>query len=796
MVARTTKPGRSSKRVRTIAALAALVVVSASGIPSALAGATDPALVAAETAEGAAAETLDQPATEEPAAVDESEPAQVAEEPVEAPVAEPDEEPVTDEPVDVPAVAETADDDGSDADAPTTGPSSRARASTDVAPPTSRVDEADPLADPSEQVEAAAGPWNVSAVPISDTVLEVSWTPKFNFEDVLVSIYGPDGYNSSTLVPDYVSSTTFSGLAPGSYVVTVYSAPDGEGVTVVLGPVVTAPSAPEVSVAVIEDDATVTWAAPTIAGTSPVTGYEVSVDGALPTTVAADVFSAPFADLAPGSHMASVVALTVDMDSEAGTDLFDVTAAPTAPEQLTATQDGPADIDVTWTTPAYTGYPGLDGYSVWLDDDESAAVPVAAGDLSVTLTGVAPGAHVVSVRTTSKYGDSAPATASAYVSSSPSEPLDITMERLGSDVVTIRWAAPSDPGHPGVDSYDVRLDGGGSQRVADREVTLIGVALGSHAVTVVANNEFGHSEAATFTFELAPVALPSEPVEVRATQTGPTSVLVTWDPPSTEGTSPVTGYRLTAAPILLTGLVDDDLAAAADPGTQSYEVSEDTFSYEFTNLLADTRYRFTVAAITADGVGETGQDDEQTEEWRAPSVPTDVSVTQTGARQVTFRFGAPEDEGTSAVTGYVLGVSGPDSGGYQELGADVREVVLDDLAPGRYLFRILAMNEQGADGAAVDIELVVVDGSTPPVDDPDETPVVEETPAVTSPVVNNAPVRWTGTLPATVTYTSAGPGTLARTGAEAGSVALGGALLLLMGVGALLAGRRRQGTNA
>ncbi|MGJ7440987.1 fibronectin type III domain-containing protein [Aquipuribacter sp. MA13-6] len=790
--------------MRTIAALAAVVVVGASGIPSALAGTVDPEAVAAapEVTEAAdATEDVDPgpvPVIEEP------------EEPVEAPT---ETDPAVDPEV---AVVEEPDVAAEPSlDTPATSPDAP------VPTETGGVDAADEAggggSEPDgsvtaqEDVEAAAGPLNLLATASADGDVVVTWTIDHwatlnypcrdtyqmwlyigglpgNEEPLYIEgpteTEGPPSFNVE--LPRGTTTHPFEDMPAGEYMVNLSTnCYPGEQTTVTIeGEEHVAPQPPtDLDVVVDDRAAVITWSAPSDPGTSSVTGYLVFVDDGAPQEVQAPTSSASFPDLAPGLHSVRVQAVSDHGISGAVSDAFSVTAAPTSPVAVTATQDGEDGVSVSWSVPEHAGHPGLDGYSVWLDDDEAAAVPVTVGDLSTTLTGVAPGLHTVSVRAISEYGDSAPASTQVYVGASPSVPLQVTSERLGSSRVTIRWAAPSNLGHPQLDSYDVTLDGGTPQRVTQREVTLTGVALGAHTVTVVANNEFGHSAAARYDFDLP--ALPSEPIEVEAEQTGPTSVLVFWTAPSTEGDSPIIGYRVTASPRPLFGRLDGVLAADA-PDVLTQDVGASVRSHEFTGLRPGTEYTFSVAAITEDGVGEPGSDDEQTNEWRAPSVPTNVSVTQTGDGQVTVRFGAPEDSGTSEIVGYVLGLSGPDFGGYEEFDADTREIVIDDLPPGEYAFRLLAVNEQGADGAPFDIDLVVQGEPAPPADEP----VPDD-----DPLVVNAPVRTVVTAPA-ATYTTAAPAALARTGAEAGTVALGGVLLLLMGVGAMLAGRRRQVADA
>ncbi len=473
-----------------------------------------------------------------------------------------------------------------------------------------------------------------------------------------------------------------------------------------------------------------------------------------------------------------------------------------APINLAATVNPDGDVAITWDPDGVTDMSALALVSAVSSED--ASVPNEDG--AFTFYEVMPGEYTLTI--TTDLGDESIAVSVAGDPDAPSAPTALSVVVDGSDA-TVTWSAPTSSGSGEILGYWLALLEASSTVtvLAGDPLTHVFTDLepGSYLFGVVALTGDRQGVPAFLRFEVpeAP-ALASAPTNVTAEQTGATSVLVGWDVPAQDGDSPIIGYRVSAVPMGLPGRVVTLDVEAGVPGYLSQDVGPDERSHLFEGLDAGTSYRFGVAAITDDGVGEAGTDDEQTDDWRAPSAPTGVSVEQTGRGQVTVRFGAPEDEGTSEVLGYVLGVSGPDSGGYQELEADVREVVLDDLAPGRHLFRILAVNDEGA-GEPVDVELLVEGVTVPPVDEPDEqTPVVidpvvdpplDSTPGPRTPVVGYAPVR-AGTEGMTVTRTSAGPSALARTGAEAGTVALGGVLLLLMGAGVLLAGRRRQGTNA
>lgn len=803
---RTTRPGSASRQMRTIAALAAVVVVGATGVPTALAGTTDQqdGVVASDvqpadeqTADAAGADAASTAATEVGAgdggAATPAVEAPPAGEPTTgAPAAgdpgaeRPEQEPVDDQGEEVPAAEQTAPE----APAPVVAPPEdgpRDQAVPDGGPTTSPAPSTAPLAPaPERQAVAAASTYGLVATADRDGDVVVTWDAGPNagssWEHYHLWITDNAGFWQSYDTPYEFRSSwswTFTGVPAGTYDVVVTDDGPFETVQVVVPEPTTAPDSPgDVAVAQpTPGTALVSWSAPASTGTAELQGYRVTVDGVESDLLPAGTTSLALDDLQPGAHTVSVVAVTADGTSKPGTAGFDVQTAPSAPTQVLAGHEGDGTVSVTWAAPEQAGYPALDRYVVWLDDDASTRQEVSAAELSTTLTGVAPGNRTVHVAAAGAL-TGASASAVVVVTAAPSPPLRPVATVAGRGSVALSWQPPADAGYPGVGGYAVLVDGRLDRTVdASRtDVVLDGVAAGARTFSVVALSKAGDSDAATV--GLTVPSLPSAPLQVAAQQTGPTSVLVTWLDPEDPGTSGVTGYRVTAEPQLpLLSLVDG--LGAALPPTLEQEVGSDTREWEFTGLQAGTAYDFSVTALTAEGAGDTAGDQEQTDPWAVPSAPTAVSATQTGPAQVTVTFGAPAEEGTSPVTGYVLGLSSEESDGYQEFGADVREIQVDDLAPGRYLLQLVAVNEEGV-GEPVRLEVVVE-----ATEEPDGTPD-----APVAPVVANAPVRSVDAVPAPVTATGSEPTSLARTGTEAGTVALGGVLMLLLGAGGILLGRR------
>ncbi|MGA0011166.1 MAG: trypsin-like serine protease [Candidatus Nanopelagicales bacterium] len=85
----------------------------------------------------------------------------------------------------------------------------------------------------------------------------------------------------------------------------------------------------------------------------------------------------------------------------------------------------------------------------------------------------------------------------------------------------------------------------------------------------------------------------------------------------------------------------------------------------------------------------------------APSAPTGVSATVTGAGTFTLTWNAPSSDGGSPITGYLIEQS-YDGGDWDELGitkTSATSATIIDADPGTYSYRIAAINAEGLQGA-------------------------------------------------------------------------------------------------
>ena len=139
----------------------------------------------------------------------------------------------------------------------------------------------------------------------------------------------------------------------------------------------------------------------------------------------------------------------------------------------------------------------------------------------------------------------------------PSTPLDVSAT-FGSTGVVVTWSAPATQGSAGIEGYTVSTSPGGAtcSTTGAMTCTLVGLSdTTSYTVSVVARSNAGTSPPGSFTLNASTststsgsgTGVPSAPTNLETTSSG-TNLTVSWTAPSSVGTSPVTGYRVTISP--------------------------------------------------------------------------------------------------------------------------------------------------------------------------------------------------------------------------------------------------------
>ena len=247
---------------------------------------------------------------------------------------------------------------------------------------------------------------------VATNAVEATWSaadPTSGIDHFEVSLDGGTPVN----LPASATSHTFTGVADGAHTVDVLAV-DLAGntrlatvsFTVDATPPMLSVDSPASSETISSSSVEVTWTA-----TDPTSGidhFEVSLDGGTPVVLPATATSHTFTGLADGAHTIAVKAFDVAANSQ--TESVGVTVDTTLPS-LSITSPvpgvigGSSSVKVTWSAADATS--GIDRYEVSLDGGTPVVLPATA--TSHTFTGVADGAHTITVKAFDLAGNSAAA---------------------------------------------------------------------------------------------------------------------------------------------------------------------------------------------------------------------------------------------------------------------------------------------------------------------------------------------------------------------------------------------------
>ena len=374
--------------------------------------------------------------------------------------------------------------------------------------------------------------------------------------------------------------------------------------------------------------ATVTWVAPLLNRVPQVvTGYSVEATNA--ATGIAQAFPAAggatglvVSGLTPGSYTFRVQAANAAATPQAGPwslpsgAVTVTTNTPGAPTGVTALAS-PAAATVSWTPPVDNGGSPITGFSV--EVQTAAGVVIAPlrtagpGATSLVVTGLLNGtSYRFRVQATNAVGAGAFSALTLAVTPTavvtvPGAPT-IGTATAGALSATVNWTPPVSDGGSAITGYTVRVvdalgvQVGALQPAAAGTTSLVVTGLlngTTYRFRVQAVNVAGSSALSGASNPVTPTAgvvvgtVPGAPI-IRNAASGAAGGAVTatanWRP-GTTGSSPITGYRVTAIPTVGASITSAVLTPAA-VRDQSFEMT-----------LPAGSYRFTVVAINATGTG-------------------------------------------------------------------------------------------------------------------------------------------------------------------------------------------------
>jgi len=185
--------------------------------------------------------------------------------------------------------------------------------------------------------------------------------------------------------------------------------------------------------------------------------------------------------------------------------------------------------------------------------------------------------------------------------------------------------------------------------------------------------------------------VPGTPTNPSAAPDGVSGAILTWDPPASDGGSPVLRYRITA-----------------DPALQPRVVYPPETTASFSGLASGTSYTFSIVAENLAGASSSVT----TGAVVTPAVPSAPTAAIAGVANgsVTVEWTAPPSDGGSAITGYDVYV-GTTAGGEsstpanaEPLSAATTSYAVSPLTNGTtYYFTVKALNAVGSSAASNEV---------------------------------------------------------------------------------------------
>lgn len=295
----------------------------------------------------------------------------------------------------------------------------------------------------------------------------------------------------------------------------------------------------------------------------------------------------------------------------------------------------------------------------------------------------------------------------------PAQPDAPVASELTRTQAKLSWTAADDGGTP-VTGYVINLFAGGTEPVRTiqagnvLELAISGLSPEtSYQATVTAVNGEGDStpsDAGAFTTKS--VVVPGAPADVVANVASPTSLNVTWSPPTDDGGATVADYEVT---------VYRGSAVANGP-----TLSKGAMSVVVSGLAPETDYTVQVKAVNAKGAGSAAisavvRTPEVAPEQTVPDAPAKPAAELVGTNSVSVTWVAPAD-GHAPITGYSVALLGADGAtiSTQNSDANARNIVFAGLKPGMsYTAVVKAVNSVGTSASSPASDAVAVPAQKP-----------------------------------------------------------------------------------
>ena len=616
---------------------------------------------------------------------------------------------------------------------------------------------------PSSSGTFPGSPTNLSAIPVSPTQVNLFWSAPSNNGGYPITGYkieyrvGSGSY--STLVSDTGStSTTFShtGLTTNQaylyrvYAITSFGISEDPSLEAFAQPKSTstlnAPSAPTSlsATAISPTQISLSWSAPTNNGGAVITGYKIEVkSGSGSYTMVSNTQSTSTTYSHTGLTTGTTYTYKVSAINSAGAGdaSNEVSATPTsssssgvpgAPTNLAATAVSGTQINLSWSAPSNNGgYPiigykieyriGSGSYTTLVSNTQSTSTTyshtgLTSGQLYVYRVSAI---NTVGIGSTSSESSATPTSSSS--ASAPGTPTGFTATTASPTQINLSWNAPSSNGGSAITGYKIEVkSGSGSYTtlVSNTQSTSTffshtGLTTGTtYYYRVSAINAIGASPSTEASAKPQETTTPT----LTAMAVSPTSITLSWVPPSQTYKQAITGYKIQEK-------IGTDTFVTIEERTSSTLTT-----YTITELTTGDTYTYVVSAHFSLGASPNSNEASATPTTTSapppsqptttsPSAPTGLVATPVSPTQINLSWNAPSSSGGSSITGYKIEVRSG-TGSYAILTSTQNSTTKyshTGLTTGtNYSYKVSAINSVGVGPSSNEASATLTISSAPP----------------------------------------------------------------------------------
>jgi len=296
------------------------------------------------------------------------------------------------------------------------------------------------------------------------------------------------------------------------------------------------------------------------------------------------------------------------------------TSVPPSPKNLKTSPISPSSVILIWDEPVLnTNMTSITGYKIEYKVDSSSFTTITADTKSVTTSFIHQGldsskTYTYQVSAINSKGTSNPSSSSSVKPAATTVPGGLIAAAISPTQIKLSWQPPSNTFGQSISGYDIQKVFGTDAYAA------IGSTNGKTTSYIVSNLETdktysfavsanigaGSTEPSntasatprtnsvdvsiTPTSSTIPIiTVPTSPIKLTVTSVSSTQINLSWSPPSSDGNSPITGYKI---------------EVKKDSGSNSTLVADTkstATTYSHTGLITNSKYTYKVYAINSAG---------------------------------------------------------------------------------------------------------------------------------------------------------------------------------------------------